>query len=357
MSLRKLLKAKPEDVRVDKDKDTLVCIREGIRTKRVIPNPVIINGKVYTKKNIGVGEPHIVGGLIGGEGDYWEEYDSYKEVLLPIFNGDLVPEDDRKRIKDNIEMQIQYAKEHPETVMSMGDNPGGKKVVWLSEYEAEERLQDLQDKYDNIHIEVCYSSGNLMPYAEHLVLSCRVPAEVWEHIKHCFRYIDTSKINDEVWGGVFRGYEIIKDKVDELENLLEIPEHLRFSKLQEEAKKLEEETKQKELEKEQFIEKIKKEFSNENTIPHGIPEGVKIWLEGDKIPFRNMDTVIYGGGEWFIVQSDAIWRVINNGADGDDWSYNNISTGGAGAIGKKFEKTSYRMELLNKLKEMAPNGF
>lgn len=42
---------------------------------------------------------------------------------------------------------------------------------------------------------------------------------------------------------------------------------------------------------------------------------------------------IYGGGNWFVIQPDAIWWVQNNGHDGDDWSHNNIRTGGAGAIG------------------------
>ena len=41
---------------------------------------------------------------------------------------------------------------------------------------------------------------------------------------------------------------------------------------------------------------------------------------------------IYGGGDWFVLSTD-VWYVRNNGGDGDDWSHNNVSTGGAGAIG------------------------
>jgi len=44
---------------------------------------------------------------------------------------------------------------------------------------------------------------------------------------------------------------------------------------------------------------------------------------------------IYGGGEWFVITPTAIWYVLNNGRDGDDWTYNNVRTGGAGAIGWK----------------------
>lgn len=43
--------------------------------------------------------------------------------------------------------------------------------------------------------------------------------------------------------------------------------------------------------------------------------------------------LLYGGGSWFIVQGPVVWFVRNNGADGDDWSHNNVRTGGAGAIG------------------------
>jgi hypothetical protein len=42
---------------------------------------------------------------------------------------------------------------------------------------------------------------------------------------------------------------------------------------------------------------------------------------------------IYGGGDWFVLGEKEIWYVKNNGMDGDNWSYNNVRTGGAGAIG------------------------
>jgi|GEM_PF-5734615 len=47
-----------------------------------------------------------------------------------------------------------------------------------------------------------------------------------------------------------------------------------------------------------------------------------------------LDTMdAYGGGEKFIIESDYIWYIQNNGADGANWSWNNIETWGAGAIG------------------------
>ncbi len=53
-------------------------------------------------------------------------------------------------------------------------------------------------------------------------------------------------------------------------------------------------------------------------------------MEGERL----IDTQdLYGGGGWFVVGPEGIWRVENNGRDGDNWSANNVRTGGAGAIG------------------------
>ena len=56
---------------------------------------------------------------------------------------------------------------------------------------------------------------------------------------------------------------------------------------------------------------------------------------------------IYGGGSWFVVEPDneTVWYVRNNGADGDDWSHNNVETGGAGAIGWKMKSKELAEEL------------
>jgi hypothetical protein len=46
---------------------------------------------------------------------------------------------------------------------------------------------------------------------------------------------------------------------------------------------------------------------------------------------------IYGGGDWFVVGDEYIWYIKNNGHDGDNWDYNNVVTGGAGAIGWRID--------------------
>jgi hypothetical protein len=64
------------------------------------------------------------------------------------------------------------------------------------------------------------------------------------------------------------------------------------------------------------------------------PEGERLFDTGDA----------YGGGEWWVVGDGSpeqpwIWHVQNNGGDGDFWGANNVSTGGAGAIGSRVPWT------------------
>lgn len=54
------------------------------------------------------------------------------------------------------------------------------------------------------------------------------------------------------------------------------------------------------------------------------------------LPIRALATIDpnlipFGGGAWVLQEGNDLWYVKNNGADGDDWSQNNVITGGAGA--------------------------
>jgi hypothetical protein len=80
-------------------------------------------------------------------------------------------------------------------------------------------------------------------------------------------------------------------------------------------------------------------------------DGQSMRLEGETVNIGEGQT-IYGGGEWFVVQPEWIWYVQNNGADGDNWSGNNIRTGGAGARGYRFEHTPERDEIVDLAREI-----
>ena len=72
---------------------------------------------------------------------------------------------------------------------------------------------------------------------------------------------------------------------------------------------------------------------------HPYPDGTEYAIDGKG---HN----IYGGGCCYIVSRDQIWKLLNNGLDGDNWSRNNVRTGGAGAIGYIFAATEERRQYL-----------
>lgn len=71
--------------------------------------------------------------------------------------------------------------------------------------------------------------------------------------------------------------------------------------------------------------------------------------EGDRVNIGEGQS-IYGGGSWFVVGPVWTWFVQNNGADGDDWSFNNVRTGGAGAIGWRVLTTP---DLASRIRSLA----
>jgi hypothetical protein len=75
------------------------------------------------------------------------------------------------------------------------------------------------------------------------------------------------------------------------------------------------------------------------------PPGKTIWIDSK--------TAIYGGGSWVVIEPDEqhFWYVDNNGADGDDWSHNNVQTGGAGALGWRLPYTDEARVLIEVAKE------
>lgn len=62
---------------------------------------------------------------------------------------------------------------------------------------------------------------------------------------------------------------------------------------------------------------------------------------------------IHGSGDWFVVDGVRVWYCQNNGMDGDDWSRNNVQTGGAGAIGWYVDDEGLGRELMELSKEYA----
>jgi hypothetical protein len=90
--------------------------------------------------------------------------------------------------------------------------------------------------------------------------------------------------------------------------------------------------------------KIKDQIRNNGVKPDG-----KNTPEGERV----LDTqTIYGGGDWFVVGTELVWYVQNNGGDGDAWDWNNVRTGGAGAIGWYIPRTETLVTELDRLADL-----
>lgn len=61
-----------------------------------------------------------------------------------------------------------------------------------------------------------------------------------------------------------------------------------------------------------------------------------------------LSLIKYGGGKLYIITSEQVWHIQNNGFDGAYWGENNIKTGGAGAIGYMLP---YSDEIAEKIRQ------
>ena len=95
------------------------------------------------------------------------------------------------------------------------------------------------------------------------------------------------------------------------------------------------------------LDEIKKQIYDTGEFPTKIdfPDG-EIFFEPDA------SIELYGGGNWVVVDAQSIWYIENHGADGDDWSLNNIGTGGAGARGWRIPRDEKLVEELDKIRSI-----
>jgi hypothetical protein len=122
----------------------------------------------------------------------------------------------------------------------------------------------------------------------------------------------------------------------------------------EERKRKEEEERRKEEEKRQLRQELEGLLS---TVNNALEKKQRIKEtdyvpEGEEIQHPLNPRNIYGGGEWFVIEKDRVLHIMNNGMDGDDWSANNVRTGGAGAVGFEIPKTDEVVNALKRIKEI-----
>jgi len=220
-------------------------------------------------------------------------------------------------------------------------------------------------------------SNNILRMATHgedgsiYTLNAKVPSDVWAKIKDYVFYVSSEEDMEgysDFGGDNFRGWGISNPKkVEEILHLIAekqaTDEHRNMAKrIEEERKESEEKTKRKkeksEGRKKEIVE-ISHSFNNaERPDPKKedleyskkfSPGYEKMRVDGELIENPLNPRNIYGGGQWWVIQDKWIWKVTNNGGDGDDWGANNVDTGGAGAIGVRIP---YSKELADKIRKL-----
>lgn len=186
-------------------------------------------------------------------------------------------------------------------------------------------------------------------------LSAEVQRETWKKIAKYFMKFDRDE--EEGMDGELYGW--LTAQPEAVEKILNVKEELTLSYRREQARKRREEEDKKEKEIQAKLDEIEKGFANAEypdptkeapeeaaKFQHGYE---KMRVEGEKIQHPKRHENIYGGGQWWIIQKDWIWEIHNNGMDGDDWSRNNVNTGGAGAIGVRVPYNEKLAEMIKKL--------
>ena len=170
---------------------------------------------------------------------------------------------------------------------------------------------------------------------QYYTLNKTIPETEWNKVSEYFTYMQPYMFEDAE-GATAGWYTTEPEKVEEI---------LGITKTHEETKK--------EQENNENLETIEKAFNNAKTIPRTIKlnnllqRGKTYENPNNKWTTNN----IYGGGILYIIQTGKLIKIQNNGRDGDDWSINNIQTGGAGAIGTYI---SYDETTAQKIKESCP---
>lgn len=95
-------------------------------------------------------------------------------------------------------------------------------------------------------------------------------------------------------------------------------------------------------------EKTVREFTNNNDNIVEYPEKFETNEDDEYFSFRKSGHNIYGSGVAYCIRKNNFFKIQNNGMDGDDWSRNNMGTGGAGAIAIEYKYDENIVSLIKK---------
>lgn len=208
-----------------------------------------------------------------------------------------------------------------------------------------------QKQLENVHLEY---AGMTEDFGRVYGLSTRVSKETWNQIKEYFFYASSDDelgcdADDEDLGWVTTNPEAVEKILDVKPELTIRAQHKRAEQKKQQRENLKQQQREI-ISAFRDAEKPDPKVEQPEYAKKFQPGFEKMIVPGERIddPFYRQN--LYGGGQWWIIQENYIWDVQNNGSDGDDWSQNNIETGGAGAIGVRVP---YSKELEEKIRKYA----
>lgn len=130
------------------------CTRPG-QSPKYIPSAVNFKGYLVCKTQKGVGTPTENGAMNAyGEGETWEEYDTYIDFLKPYFNQDLVVKffnkEEFKKKYDNLEIREIIGTEAEKALIKWGENEGGLIVEDADQAKKKEKVIAAKQQQEKI---------------------------------------------------------------------------------------------------------------------------------------------------------------------------------------------------------------
>lgn len=323
---------------------------------RTVGNTVNYKGYLCEEKYVGVGKYHIEVWSNGiddaGEDKVYEKYvprytckfnsfllekdgisqDDLEEQFKDMFGGTTISKTD---IKDIIGTELE------KYLVKVGENEGGL-FVEIKDHEIE-RKEEAEKQVQAIENgEFCV---NFIPGVFGLVCQSWLPKHIWSLIKQYATYHKGDE-EDEDWAEEMGHYEYLKENLcgwfydkKVLETLKK--NGLRVSYCDIEMKTTSFNDVLRELEgRKQEINRLKGVYQNirknmkyvplEDIASTGLDKQHKKFFAIPEIGINGHN--IYGSGTLLFADDSYLYVIDNNGMDGDDWSRNNLGTGGAGAI-------------------------
>lgn len=235
-------------------------------------------------------------------------------------------------------------------------------IIKTVEDYAQEEFEKQQKARENLHLSTYNQSlsSGITWYG----LSTRIDYDEWKKVKHLFTYFDSRNDDDDEQdtfdGSGLNGW--LTGSPHKVEEILNIKTELRLSYREEQAKIRHEKRQKIVKERDGANHQISEQFTGDNVTRPWADETKKgtqgasmlPWPEGQEIEDPEYQFNIYGGGQKYVIdkKGNKIWFIRNNGGDGDNWGYNNVRTGGAGAIGVYVEYTEELESLIKKYIEL-----